>query len=367
MQPRQIIRITDLPAPPAGLEGWPWTEEAKLLPPSGPGGQPWPRITVVTPSFNQGKFIEETIRSVLLQGYPNLEYIVVDGGSTDQSVEVIRKYTPFLDYWGSEPDSGQANAINKGFYRSTGEIMGWLNSDDFLLPRALERIAAGFINHPSDSIVTGFRKVYDQQGRFARNFINDLPTNYYIRHYCPICQETTYWRRSLWKKLGPLDEEFHYAMDYEFWLRALDSGYSFRLLPSYLGAFRDHPEGKSSTWQDVYQRDMNALYARYNLGASEADILASLGRQWPLRYDFLAKFGCLKLSDYPRLVIVLFNLLENQVICDVALSLYKAVRSYRAYKRNTEALTGRQWKTPRLALSFAAHTLKLIRRRLLGV
>src|SRR5579862_8824120 len=105
---------------------------------------PWPRITVVTPSFQQGRFLEETIRSVLGQGYPNLDYIVIDGGSTDQSVEIIQKYAAQLSYWVSEPDHGQANAVNKGFQRSTGEILGWLNSDDLLLPGALFTIGRAF-------------------------------------------------------------------------------------------------------------------------------------------------------------------------------------------------------------------------------
>src|SRR3990172_6947421 len=120
------ICVEDLPAPPVGRTGFPWTEGTPAL--HNDGGSAYPKITIVTPSYKQGQYLEETIRSVLLQGYPNLEYIVIDGGSPDNSAEIIEKYAPFLAYWVSERDSGQVNAINKGFARATGEIMGWLNS-----------------------------------------------------------------------------------------------------------------------------------------------------------------------------------------------------------------------------------------------
>src|SRR5947207_6789592 len=134
-------RLDDLPAPPSGRKGWPWTEATPKAPEKSTPNFSWPRISIVTPSFNQGQFIEETIRSVLLQGYPNLEYIIIDGGSTDNTVGVIKKYEPWLAYWVSEKDRGQCDAINKGFARATGDIFAWLCSDDVYAPGALRRIA----------------------------------------------------------------------------------------------------------------------------------------------------------------------------------------------------------------------------------
>ena len=133
----QCPTLSELPPPPSGKTGWPWTEESRRLPNQMPSGCPWPRISVVTPSFNQGKFIEETIRSVLLQGYPNLEYLMIDGGSTDNSVEIIKKYSPWLTYWVSEPDDGQSDAINRGLKMSSGDFATWINSDDLLCKNAL--------------------------------------------------------------------------------------------------------------------------------------------------------------------------------------------------------------------------------------
>src|SRR5881392_2746444 len=127
---RSSCRLVDLPAPPRGKTGWPWTAEAPSLPPLLPNCISWPRISIVTPSFNQGQYIEETIRSVLLQGYPNLEYVIIDGGGTDNTGEIIKKYEPWITYWESEKDRGQSHALNKGFKKATGDILAWLCSDD---------------------------------------------------------------------------------------------------------------------------------------------------------------------------------------------------------------------------------------------
>ena len=133
----QCPQLSELPKAPSGKTGWPWTEESRRLPVLRYEGDPWPRISVITPSFNQGEFIEETIRSVLLQDYPDLEYLILDGGSTDNSIEIIKRYSTWLTYWVSEPDSGQSDAINRGLKRASGDFCTWINSDDMLCKNAL--------------------------------------------------------------------------------------------------------------------------------------------------------------------------------------------------------------------------------------
>src|ERR1700680_2414413 len=137
-------QLQGLPPPPIGKTGWPWTIESHKVPRLMANGQAWPKISIVTPSYNQGSFIEETIRSVLMQGYPNLEYIIMDGGSSDQTLDVINKYKPLLTHFESKPDRGQSHAINKGMAIGTGEILNWLNSDDFLEEGALIQMAEAF-------------------------------------------------------------------------------------------------------------------------------------------------------------------------------------------------------------------------------
>ena len=158
--------LKDLP-PPEGKTGWPWTEESPQLPDKTPDGRPWPKISIVTPNYNYGQFIEETIRSVLLQGYPNLEYIIIDGGSTDNSVEIIKKYEKRLTYWVSEPDRGQAHAINKGLEMATGEWFNWINSDDLLMSHALKTLTK--ISHMAKDAqwISGARLEMDKEGSFA--------------------------------------------------------------------------------------------------------------------------------------------------------------------------------------------------------
>ncbi|MBC8184622.1 glycosyltransferase [candidate division KSB1 bacterium] len=194
---------------------WPWTKETPQL----LDGSSLPRISIVTPSYNQGQFIEETIRSVLLQGYPNLEYIIIDGGSTDNSVELIKKYEPWLTYWTSEKDRGQSHAINKGFQRVTGEIFAWLNSDDFFLPGALQRVAAEFHAQNGLAMMAGECINVDIAGvEISRKQSNTFDPLVVLISGKP-AQPATFFHRRMLDEIGFLREDLHYPLDREYILR----------------------------------------------------------------------------------------------------------------------------------------------------
>ncbi|MET4138762.1 glycosyltransferase family 2 protein [Pedobacter sp. UYP1] len=200
----------------------------------------YPKITVITPSFNQGAYLEHTITSILNQGYPNLEYIVIDGGSTDHSVEIIKKYEHLLTYWVSEKDNGLYHALQKGFARSTGEIMCWINSDDMHHRRSLMTIAELFKDFPDINWIMGKNTFYDEQGRefiYGTNMFNERWSKWkmYDQDGEYIQQESVFWRRSLWEKSGAyIDTNLSLASDAELWLRFFrhDQLYSTELLLS---------------------------------------------------------------------------------------------------------------------------------------
>lgn len=206
-----------------------------------------PTISIVTPSFNQGWFLEQTINSVLAQGYPRLEYVIQDGGSTDQTLEILKRYQNSFTHWESAPDRGQTHALNLGFRHATGEIMAYLNSDDLLLPGALNYVARYFVAHPKVDVVYGNRILIDEYGAEVGRWVLPPHDNEVLtwRDYIP--QETLFWRRSLWEKVGgAFDESFHFAMDWDLLLRFRDAGAKFAHLPRFLGAFRFHPSQKTS-------------------------------------------------------------------------------------------------------------------------
>ncbi|GAB4515840.1 MAG: hypothetical protein OHK0046_19940 [Anaerolineae bacterium] len=288
----------------------------------------------MTPSYNQGAYLEAAIRSVLLQNYPNLEYIVVDGHSTDESPDIIARYADHLSYWVSEPDEGQTHAINKGLQRSTGEIIGWLNSDDLLLPHALWHIAKAFIDDPSAMVVTGFRKEYDEGGQFITNYFDSPPTEKLLRLKCNIAQETTYWRREVTAKIGYLDESFHYALDFEYWNRMLDAGYRFKLLPVYLGGFRRHEASKGMTLEAVRAQELERIYQAHRIGADEKEAFKQLekvqGRKWREKHRLLRMLCRRDISDDPRVLLMAYRLLQVPVLSDVVVDLYERYRQRRS-------------------------------------
>jgi glycosyltransferase involved in cell wall biosynthesis len=205
-----------------------------------------PRVTIVTPSYNQGEFIRATIESVLAQDYPELEYIVMDGGSTDQTAAIVAEYGSRLT-WISEKDRGQAHAINKGFAMASGEIVAWVNSDDLLLPGAVQRAVRGFGSAPRGvGGIYGEGYLMDRQGRFKRRFPHTEPFNLWKLMYLSdyILQQSTFFRRTAIAEIGWLDENLHYAMDWDLLIR-LGKRFGLHYIPEYLGALREYPEAKT--------------------------------------------------------------------------------------------------------------------------
>jgi len=238
--------LRKLPSPPKGKFGWPWTKESPELPSIMPNGKPWPKISIVTPSFNQGLFIEETIRSVLLQNYPNLEYVIIDGGSTDNSVEIIKKYEPWLTYWVSEKDRGQSHAINKGLEHSTGDIMNWINSDDYLQMGALKTVALE-LPLDNENWLIGNAKITSSRGK--KIYIKKITTDINIDNFMHwnqdwIPQQSTFWNRKLMRKSGLIDESLHYAMDLDILYRFYKIT-SPRLCCNVLSSYRIHEAAKT--------------------------------------------------------------------------------------------------------------------------
>lgn len=250
--------LTHLPPPPSGKTGWPWTEESSPLPPVQPDGKPWPRISIVTPSFNQGQYIEETIRSILLQNYLNLEYIIFDGGSTDETINIIEKYNNHINYWVSEPDNGQSHAINRGFLRCTGEFVNWICSDDMLCKNALTNIAT-LLTTENEIIILGSGFRIDQNGKhidyIESSKIADLNQLVDIRNFWrrnnSILQQSTIYSTTSVKKAGLLNEGNYYTMDFELWGRLMINGISIIRTEIPIGMFRWYSGQKTSNQRQV--------------------------------------------------------------------------------------------------------------------
>jgi glycosyltransferase involved in cell wall biosynthesis len=246
-----------LPLPPRGSHGWPWddlqpnatrvTQNTNL-----------PKISIVTPSYNQAKYLEQTIRSVLLQGYPNLEFFVIDGGSTDGSVDILKRYDRLLTHWVSQPDDGQADAINRGFAMATGEIYAYINSDDYYLPGAFAAVANEFQQNPSADLIHGICQYVDTHGVTLGQQLGAIRSSgemldiwRYWRGGPPsmhFVQPEVFWRSNMARKIGPFHRDLHYVMDFEYWLRVFLAGGKVHQFAHPLAAFRKTPEQKT---QDV--------------------------------------------------------------------------------------------------------------------
>jgi GT2 family glycosyltransferase len=224
---------------------------------------PAPTISLVTPSYNQGKFIERTLYSVVAQNYPALEYVVADGGSSDETVEILRRFEGSLTRWASEPDGGQADAINRGFAQTTGEIMAYLNSDDLLLPGSLAYVARYFAEHPDVDVIYSHRMIIDEFDRHIGSWVLPEHDDEELAWVDFVPQETLFWRRSIWEAAGGvIDEGMNFALDWDLLLRMRAHGARMVRVPRFLGAFRAHEEQKTQTLEDLYLNETAALRNR---------------------------------------------------------------------------------------------------------
>jgi len=268
-----------LPEAPCVSPDWPWSNAVQRLPATRPDGSSWPRISIVTPNYNYGHYLEETIRSVLMQGYPNLEYILIDGASSDNSLEIIRKYEPWLTIWESEKDSGQSHAINKGFEKATGDLIAWLNSDDVLLPGALQRIAE--VHNPADEKLIfadvvnfypdGTEETLVQSDVALENFIG-IPRPEFRWH-----QPGMFVPRSFYCQTGGLDQSLHYIFDWDWICRLLIHRPDICYLNSPVARFRVHDASKTGAgmmecWQEA--PEVVGRYKQHLSGISVRRVLA---------------------------------------------------------------------------------------------
>lgn len=256
----------------------------------------YPKISIVTPSYNQGQFLERTILSVLNQNYPNLEYIIIDGGSEDESAEIIKKYKKYLSYWVREPDKGQADAIRKGFEKSTGDILAYLNSDDTYLPESLVKVAKVFRKNSNADLVFGNINFIDKADcligelRFTKFDFLDL-----IYEGGNLHQTGSFWSRKIYKKAGGINPDYRFCMDYDFFCRAAKKG-TVIFTRDYLANFRFHEKAKSSTIFEIGDVEHQKIKERYLIANKSKFYLKYKTRFCQIRRFF--KYICQGDADY---------------------------------------------------------------------
>lgn len=226
-----------------------------------------PLVSIVTPSYNQGRFLKRTIDSVLNQDYPHIEYLVIDGGSTDESVSILRQYGEQF-FWRSERDGGQSEAINIGLCEAHGDILAYLNSDDVLLPGAIATVVEHFRTHPKWDLVYGNAHLIDEADRVLGNY----PTAPYafdrLLQDCYICQPAAFWRRGITDRIELFDESLHYAMDYDYWLRIDRAGGTLAQVPEFLACSRSYAETKTQSARLEVYREILGVSRRHADDAS---------------------------------------------------------------------------------------------------
>ena len=254
--------LNELPIAPAGCTGWPWTEATSDVIADVAS---LPTFSVITPSFNQAAFLEQTIRSVLLQNYPKLEFIIMDGGSTDGSVDIIRRYEPWLAYWVSESDKGQSHAINRGLARATGDVLCWLNSDDYFLPNVLTTVGKMLADDSGNFALTGHCLRINGDGSppvFLRGrYSNRRRLLEFWKGY-EMHQPAIFWRREVLETVGLLDESLHLTMDFDYWTR-IARHYDFVNVDQVLACCNYHEAAKTGDEYAAYYRDLETRARTY--------------------------------------------------------------------------------------------------------
>lgn len=268
-----------------------------------------PLVSIVTPSYNQGQFLEATICSVLEQDYARLEYIIIDGGSTDDSPQILSRYANRLAYWESQPDRGQAHAINKGLRRAEGDILGWLNSDDLLLPGVVSQAVDIFARHPEVDVVYGRLERIDASGGLLPTPL--LPKDRadfelsQVLSECVVNQPGSFWRRSIMEQVGLLDEQLHYSLDYEYWIRLALAGAHFMHLLDAVARFRlssgSKTVGQTAVMAQEQLRVLEALASRPDLPGRlgwTPEQVRRRARRTRARFRLQAFYGSLKLHQW---------------------------------------------------------------------
>ena len=221
-------------------------------------------LTVVTPSYNQARYLGETLRSVISQRDRVHEYFVLDGGSTDGSRQLIERYADHIDFWVSDKDKGQSDAIHRGFARATGDVLCWLNSDDVFLPGVLRTVLDAFDRHPEWDVLTAYHLQHDADGRVLKAFRiprdGDDVARWGVVH---VCQQTCFFRRRVYEAVGGLNLDLHCVMDTDLWLRMFRHGTTWGHVPQYLAAFRQHAAAKNSSWLTKYKEEYQYVFRTY--------------------------------------------------------------------------------------------------------
>ena len=256
-----------------------------------------PLISIVTPSYNQGNFLEETILSVIKQDYPSFEYIIIDGGSSDNSIEIIKKYEKYLSYWISEPDKGQADAIVKGFRHAKGEILGYLNSDDYLLPNCLQVVGTTFTKDINLEFVIGKSIVVDHQSKLMYQW-NPPFINYWTMLFsgCWFHQPSSFWRKRAYDEVGGINPNLRFALDYDLFIK-LAKRKRPKVIKDILAAFRVHQQSKTSTLQTICEQESMMIQKGNGIDDIPLPITKTIQKLFPYYVKICTTDQCLTVTQ----------------------------------------------------------------------